>query len=90
MTPRAYWKGYLRLSLVTCPIELFPMQQCRTVAPFTDIRRCCVVAYFSTGFSGVNWNLESFHFTILSAVSFSRLRMSGTAASSAKKFILRR
>jgi non-homologous end joining protein Ku len=20
--PRAYWKGYLRLSLVTCPIEL--------------------------------------------------------------------
>ena len=24
MTPRAYWKGHLRLSLVTCPIELFP------------------------------------------------------------------
>jgi DNA end-binding protein Ku len=23
MAPRAYWKGYLRLSLVTCPIELF-------------------------------------------------------------------
>ena len=22
--PRAYWKGHLRLSLVTCPIELFP------------------------------------------------------------------
>ena len=22
--PRAYWKGYLRLPLVTCPIELFP------------------------------------------------------------------
>jgi len=22
--PRVYWKGYLRLSLVTCPIELFP------------------------------------------------------------------
>jgi DNA end-binding protein Ku len=22
--PRPYWKGYLRLSLVTCPIELFP------------------------------------------------------------------
>jgi len=22
--PRAYWNGYLRLSLVTCPIELFP------------------------------------------------------------------
>src|SRR5262245_66448354 len=22
--PRAYWKGFLRLSLVTCPIQLFP------------------------------------------------------------------
>src|SRR5215469_10521312 len=22
--PRAYWKGYLRLSLVTCPIQLSP------------------------------------------------------------------
>ena len=22
--PRAHWKGYLHLSLVTCPIELFP------------------------------------------------------------------
>jgi len=22
--PRAYWKGHLRLSLVTCPIEIFP------------------------------------------------------------------
>ncbi len=24
MARRAYWKGYLRLSLVTCPIELYP------------------------------------------------------------------
>jgi Ku protein len=24
MPARAYWKGYLRLSLVTCPVELFP------------------------------------------------------------------
>ena len=24
MASRAYWKGYLKLSLVTCPIELFP------------------------------------------------------------------
>src|SRR5882757_6636317 len=22
--PRAYWKGHLRLSLVSCPIELYP------------------------------------------------------------------
>jgi DNA end-binding protein Ku len=24
MAPRAYWKGYLRLSLVSCPIQLYP------------------------------------------------------------------
>jgi DNA end-binding protein Ku len=24
MVPRAYWKGYLRLSLVQCPIALYP------------------------------------------------------------------
>lgn len=24
MAPRAYWKGFLRLSLVSCPIALFP------------------------------------------------------------------
>src|ERR1700730_1447988 len=24
MAPRAYWKGYLKLSLVSCPIRLFP------------------------------------------------------------------
>src|SRR5262249_3012001 len=24
MAPRAYWKGYLRLSLVSCPIALYP------------------------------------------------------------------
>jgi DNA end-binding protein Ku len=24
MPPRAYWKGYLKLSLVTCPVALFP------------------------------------------------------------------
>ncbi len=24
MAPRAYWKGYLRLSLVSCPISLYP------------------------------------------------------------------
>jgi DNA end-binding protein Ku len=22
--PRAYWKGYLKLSLVTCPVALYP------------------------------------------------------------------
>src|SRR5207302_4271878 len=24
MAPRAFWKGFLRLSLVTCPVELYP------------------------------------------------------------------
>ena len=24
MAPRANWKGYLRLSLVSCPIALYP------------------------------------------------------------------
>src|SRR6266540_2637118 len=24
MAPRAYWKGYLKLSLVSCPIALYP------------------------------------------------------------------
>ena len=24
MAPRAYWKGYLRVSLVSCPIQLLP------------------------------------------------------------------
>jgi DNA end-binding protein Ku len=24
MGPRAYWRGYLRVSLVSCPIHLFP------------------------------------------------------------------
>src|SRR5579859_969524 len=24
MAPRAYWKGYLKLSLVSCPVALFP------------------------------------------------------------------
>lgn len=24
MAPRAHWKGHLRLSLVSCPIQLFP------------------------------------------------------------------
>src|SRR4051795_9634162 len=24
MTPRAYWKGFLKLSLVSCPVALYP------------------------------------------------------------------
>ena len=35
--PRAYWKGYLRLSLVTCPIELFPVTSQAEKAHFHQI-----------------------------------------------------
>ncbi|RMC23370.1 Ku protein, partial [Paracoccus siganidrum] len=24
MAPRSYWKGYLKLSLVTCPVSMIP------------------------------------------------------------------
>jgi non-homologous end joining protein Ku len=27
MAPRANWKGYLRLSLVSCPIALYPLSE---------------------------------------------------------------
>ena len=33
---RAYWKGYLRLSLVTCPIELFPATSQAGKDPFSS------------------------------------------------------
>lgn len=39
MAPRAYWKGYLRLSLVSCPIELFPATSERDKVRFHQINR---------------------------------------------------
>src|SRR5215471_17908518 len=27
VAPRAYWKGYLKLSLVSCPVALFPARR---------------------------------------------------------------
>jgi len=39
MAPRAYWKGYLRLSLVSCPIELFPATSEREKISFHQINR---------------------------------------------------
>ena len=24
MAPRSFWKGYLKLSLVTCPVQMMP------------------------------------------------------------------
>ena len=37
--PRAYWKGYLRLSLVTCPVELFPAASEAEKVHFHQINR---------------------------------------------------
>ena len=39
MAPRAYWKGYLRLSLVSCPIQLFPATSEREKVRFHQINR---------------------------------------------------
>jgi DNA end-binding protein Ku len=39
MALRAYWKGYLRLSLVTCPIELFPAVSQAEKTHFHQINR---------------------------------------------------
>lgn len=39
MAPRAYWKGYLKLSLVSCPIQLFPAISEREQIKFHQINR---------------------------------------------------
>lgn len=39
MAPRAYWKGYLRLSLVSCPIQLFPAATEREKVRFHQLNR---------------------------------------------------
>ena len=39
MAPRAYWKGYLRLSLVSCPIALYPATSERDKISFNQINR---------------------------------------------------
>ena len=39
MAARAYWKGYLRLSLVSCPIQLFPATSEREKIRFHQINK---------------------------------------------------
>src|SRR6202163_4849341 len=39
MAPRANWKGFLRLSLVTCPIVLFPATSESEKVTFNQINR---------------------------------------------------
>ena len=39
MAPRAYWKGYLKLSLVSCPVALFPASTEREKITFNQINK---------------------------------------------------
>jgi DNA end-binding protein Ku len=39
VAPRAYWKGYLKLSLVSCPIALFPATSEREKVSFHQINQ---------------------------------------------------
>src|ERR1700732_1533916 len=39
MAPRAYWKGYLKLSLVSCPIALFPTTSERDKISFHQLNK---------------------------------------------------
>jgi DNA end-binding protein Ku len=38
VAPRAYWKGYLKLSLVSCPIALYPAASEREKISFHQIK----------------------------------------------------
>src|SRR5438045_9377837 len=39
MAPRANWKGFLRLSLVTCPVALYPATSDSEKVSFNQINR---------------------------------------------------
>ncbi len=39
MAPRANWKGFLRLSLVTCPVALYPATSDTEKVSFNQINR---------------------------------------------------
>ena len=39
MAPRAYWKGYLKLSLVSCPVALFPATSEREKISFHQLNK---------------------------------------------------
>jgi DNA end-binding protein Ku len=39
VAPRAYWKGYLKLSLVSCPIALFPATSSRDKISFHQLNK---------------------------------------------------
>src|SRR5712671_2904366 len=39
MAPRAYWKGYLKLSLVSCPVALYPATSEREKVSFHQLNK---------------------------------------------------
>jgi hypothetical protein len=39
MAPRAYWRGFLKLSLVSCPIALFPASSEREKISFHQLNK---------------------------------------------------
>jgi DNA end-binding protein Ku len=39
VAPRAYWRGYLKLSLVSCPVALFPASSEREKISFNQINK---------------------------------------------------
>jgi hypothetical protein len=39
VAPRAYWKGFLKLSLVSCPISLFPATSEREKVSFHQLNK---------------------------------------------------
>src|SRR5215213_7272632 len=39
MAPRAYWKGYLKLSLVSCPIAMYPATSEREKISFHQLNK---------------------------------------------------
>ena len=53
MAPRAYWKGYLKLSLVSCPIALYPATSSAERVSF--LTRPKVACLNGRGLSGFTW-----------------------------------
>jgi non-homologous end joining protein Ku len=39
VAPRAYWKGYLKLSLVSCPVALYPASSEREKISFHQLNK---------------------------------------------------
>ena len=39
MAPRPFWKGYLKLSLVTCPVQMEPARSAQDTLSFHTINR---------------------------------------------------